>query len=121
MLAMLLGPSYGFRYIWWDGITPRALVDAKGRVFGALAGRPQGAADWDENVHQPACSTFEKAATTCNFEHHAGELPRRGPFPALDAGVSHGGGQLVRPQIYSSLFAIDLCFIASPNLYQQAP
>lgn len=92
---MLREPGYGLQRVLWHGVEPKALVDINGRIFGVLAGRPQGAADWEENVHLPACKAFEKAERGCSFDHHDKEPPRRGPFPALDVGVSHGGGQLV--------------------------
>ena len=94
-LGMLLDPSFGFREVPWDGVHPVALADQNGRVVGVLAGRPKGAEDWDAAVHRPACDAFEKVFQRCTFEDPGNQLPRRGDFPALDAGVSHGGGQVV--------------------------
>ncbi|KAJ7181397.1 hypothetical protein C8R43DRAFT_870092, partial [Mycena crocata] len=66
------------------------LIDAKGRVFACLAGRPRpndaGIDTYDDAV-RAATELFETGA-----EHATGD-GRRGNFVAVGAGVSYGGGQ----------------------------
>lgn len=71
--------------------TPFAIVDAEGRVMTMLAGRPNGAKDWD-GVHARMSELLEKAAKKVKVP--CGD--RRGQFTPLTTGVSHGNGRTVR-------------------------
>jgi hypothetical protein len=70
--------------------TTHPIVDRDGRVIGLLAGRPQGAKDWDRLAKEMA-DAVEAARSRCEFTdkqlHH-----RRGVFPAVPAGIIHGNG-----------------------------
>ena len=81
----------GMKLIDWDGRTPRPILDRVRRVVGVLAGQPRGGA-WQSKVNAEAAHELEHAREHLNFTdeqiHH-----RRGPFPAMDYGISFGGGQ----------------------------
>ena len=70
----------------------RPLVDIHGLIFAVLGGHPDDPG-WLE-VHHAAYNEIVSARTQCGFPekslHH-----RRGDFPALSIGISHGGGQKV--------------------------
>ncbi|KAF7969169.1 hypothetical protein HWV62_28176 [Athelia sp. TMB] len=90
----------GFEVVDWDGITPMAILDHARRIVAVLAGRPPRAApgekdQWDTAVAEVAAA-IEKARDNFSFAD-ADLLHRRGDFPARLFGVSHGGGQTVRP------------------------
>jgi hypothetical protein len=76
----------------------RPLVDCNRRVFGLLGGMPK-AQDWDD-VQKDASLGIEVARPQLivpqKYLHH-----RRGHFPALAVGISHGGGQSY-PQVLSN-------------------
>lgn len=74
--------------------TPMPLVDAEGRTIGILAGQPEDPT-WDQ-VQNQAALCLEEARSRCHFSSD-GFQHRRGAFPTLRCGVSHGGGQ-IRPQ-----------------------
>lgn len=69
-----------------------AIIDDEGRIIAVLVGRPVGD-DWPYVVAglEAAINQLGKAAkfTEEECDH------RRGPLPAMDFGVSHGGGQKV--------------------------
>ncbi|KAJ7155576.1 hypothetical protein C8R43DRAFT_1000503 [Mycena crocata] len=84
--------ALGFRLVKWDGIEPRPIVDAMGRIAAVLAGQPRDptyAADataaYKRHPHRAQRHTF-----LGQNDHH-----RRGPFPALNVGLSYGKGQRV--------------------------
>ncbi|KAI0644163.1 hypothetical protein C8Q79DRAFT_1002104 [Trametes meyenii] len=63
-----------------------------GRVVGGFPGRPEDPS-WD-SVVADATTAMQKAAGSCKFKDEQVKH-RRGNYPALDAGVSYGGGQQV--------------------------
>lgn len=73
--------------------TPQLLVDNDGYVIGFLAGRPQ-SEDWDKAT-QEAHQAFLEAGVRVT-----GHVHRRGHFRVTDAGISHGGGRVVRLSPY---------------------
>ncbi|KAF5367966.1 hypothetical protein D9758_004460 [Tetrapyrgos nigripes] len=85
--------ALGFEVVEWDGITPRPLLDSKGRIIGALAGRPT------NPNYQTACTQMYTHLThigsTPAIQDHYTKLPpsRRGNFPAYNVGLSYGKGQ----------------------------
>ncbi|THV00353.1 hypothetical protein K435DRAFT_854823 [Dendrothele bispora CBS 962.96] len=89
--------SMGFELVKWDGITPRPILDCKGRIIGALAGRPK-----HENYTEACRDMYNKlmeVGESRQIKHHQSKLPpgRRGNFPAYNVGLSYGKGQK-RPQ-----------------------
>ncbi|KAF8194926.1 hypothetical protein BJ912DRAFT_923826 [Pholiota molesta] len=86
----------GMQLVEWNGRDCRPLIDGNGTIFGVLAGTPRDALAWDA-VHVAAAKAIDAARQKIRvpdkFRHH-----RRGKFPALPIGISHGGGQL-RPSV----------------------
>ncbi|KZP06416.1 hypothetical protein FIBSPDRAFT_764451 [Athelia psychrophila] len=100
--------------------TPLAIIDDEDRIIAVLVGRPVGD-DWLHVVAglEAAINQLGKAAkfTEEECDH------RRGPLPAMDFGVSHGGGQK-RPSVLKqgseqNQHAID-AFCADPNVIRAA-
>ncbi|THU95781.1 hypothetical protein K435DRAFT_665743 [Dendrothele bispora CBS 962.96] len=86
--------SMGFGLVKWDGITPRPILDCKGRI---IAGRPK-----HENYTEACRDMYDKSmevGESRQIKHHQSKLPpsRRGNFPAYNVGLSYGKGQK-RPQ-----------------------
>lgn len=69
------------------------IVDTDGRVIAVLVGRPDDA-DW-ENVTAAAYGALTDASLHLEFKSKV-KNHRRGRFPALNFGISYGGGQTVR-------------------------
>lgn len=70
--------------------TPGPLVDRNGVVIGVLVGRPDDAG-WDK-VMCDAAEALETSRLLGCFSAKE-KAHKRGRFPALPAGISHGGGQ----------------------------
>lgn len=92
--------------------TPVAILDDQNRIVAVLLGRPAGKTgqvdDWPEVVAGLEAAINELGdAATFDSEH------RRGPLPAKDFGVSHGGGQTVRVPL--SCY-VPLCVLIPPAL-----
>lgn len=89
----------GFQVIKWDGITPTAILDSKGRIIAMLTGRPSDTG-W-EDVIKKAIEALEAAGRgvrwTWEDVNH-----RRGFFAALTTGVSYGGGQTIPANLRNS-------------------
>lgn len=107
-LEDLVGPGskLNFQLYDWDGRcvaflchptalltgcrTPTPIIDSSRRMIGLLAGHPDDPS-WD-SVHAEAAALIEGLRSKLNvpkkFKKH-----RRGNFPALAIGISHGGGQ----------------------------
>lgn len=75
----------------------RLIVDADDFIIGLLGGMP-GDPNWD-TVQLNASDAIDTTRAQLKFEskdlHH-----RRGNFPALGVGISHGGGQTVSTLYY---------------------
>lgn len=69
---------------------PVPITDKSGRVIAVLVGRPD--ADGWELVHIEAAEALEDARSKCHFPENSLQ-GRRGKFPALLDGLSHGNGQ----------------------------
>lgn len=69
-----------------------AILDSKGRIVAVLVGRPTGDPTWDQ-VNISAANKFEEARGQLKLSANQ-KVHRRGRFPALASGISHGGGQL---------------------------
>ncbi|KAF7354764.1 hypothetical protein MSAN_01390600 [Mycena sanguinolenta] len=87
-LANLVG--LGFHVVEWDGITPRPIIDKRGRIIVVLAGQPQ-----DATYREAAKHAFEAirdagigARFPASMRRH-----RRGLFAAVNVGLSYGKGQ----------------------------
>ncbi|KAK7464094.1 hypothetical protein VKT23_006255 [Stygiomarasmius scandens] len=83
---------HGFTEVQWDGRTSTPIIDLEGTFCGLLAGRPHDAGEWDSNVHPEATRAIKKSRNKCSFTKKQ-RKGRRGNFPALTAGVAHGGGR----------------------------
>ncbi|KAJ7848371.1 hypothetical protein B0H14DRAFT_2768112 [Mycena olivaceomarginata] len=70
--------------IEWDGIDPKLIVDAEGRIVAVLLERPEDD-DWDKIIED-----MERILAGLR---RRGIKARRGKFPTLYDGYSHGGGQ----------------------------
>lgn len=75
-----------------------AVLDAAQRLFIVVIEKPAGATDWEECVeraHQKMVAAREEGLASGAFSQ--GDLDhRRGAFLAINAGVSFGGGAMVR-------------------------
>ncbi|KAJ7270356.1 hypothetical protein C8J57DRAFT_1435475 [Mycena rebaudengoi] len=69
----------------------RPIVDRNKKVIGVHAGHPDDP-NWKENVHDPAVTAIEEAAAKASLSESRW-YHRRGIFPSLSKGDSHGGGQ----------------------------
>ena len=74
--------------------TPTPITDANGMIYIHLAGRPL--SEQFTPVPQRAYSAMEHAAGKLNFRHGQ-KKHRRGPFIAMDVGISSGNGNSVCP------------------------
>lgn len=72
--------------------TTVAILDSAGRVVAVLVGQPSADASWQQ-VHKSAADRLEQARSECRFSPKQ-RSHRRGRFPALATGISHGGGQV---------------------------
>lgn len=70
----------------------RPIVDSLGKVCGVYGGMPDDA-DFMEKVHDPAVAAMEHARANASISSER-TFHRRGNWPGLSAGDSHGGGQL---------------------------
>ncbi|KAJ7106379.1 hypothetical protein C8R44DRAFT_550787, partial [Mycena epipterygia] len=68
------------------------IVDSMGKVCGMYTGKPNDD-DFMEKVHDPAVAAMEHAHATVSISE-VRTFHRRGNWPGLSAGNSHGGGQL---------------------------
>lgn len=68
------------------------ILDSAGRIIAVLVGRPSDDESW-EKTHLDAAQLIEQARGSCKFSATE-KRHRRGHFPALAVGISHGGGQL---------------------------
>ncbi|GBE80333.1 hypothetical protein SCP_0300480 [Sparassis crispa] len=89
----------GFRVHAWDGRTPHALLDADRQIIAILAGQPNDAM-WGEAVSNVS-TTLASVEKTCTFSRLQ-RSHRRGRFPTLATGISHGGGQRKPQDIYNT-------------------
>ncbi|KAK7453977.1 hypothetical protein VKT23_011489 [Stygiomarasmius scandens] len=83
--------QHGFTEVQWDGRTSTPVIDLEGTFCGLLAGRPDDAGEWDSTVQREAVHTIKKYRSKCSFTKKQ-RKGRRGNFPALTAGIAHGGG-----------------------------
>ena len=67
------------------------ILDNDQRVIGVGAGKPKNDETWDD-VHCRAASLLENARHKLHFDAKERQS-RRGKFPAINVGISHGGGQ----------------------------
>ncbi|KAJ3568656.1 hypothetical protein NP233_g5573 [Leucocoprinus birnbaumii] len=77
-----------YKFIPWDGKTPRPLIDSEDNVFGALAGRP------NDEEWLAACDRLYDAmaseASQVQFDDKY--YTHRGEFPAINVGLTPGQG-----------------------------
>jgi hypothetical protein len=69
------------------------ILDKLGRIIAVLAGRPHHDS-WND-VNEKVSKIIELVRSMCKFPKKA-KVHRRGKFPAMAIGISHGGGQKVR-------------------------
>ncbi|KAF9470948.1 hypothetical protein BDN70DRAFT_820656 [Pholiota conissans] len=79
--------------------TPLPILDAFGRIIAVPAGRPNDK-DWDV-VRCGAAGAVDKCRKRCRFPKKS-RVHRRGKFPALNVGISYGGGQKKPGNLYHS-------------------
>ncbi|KAJ7156364.1 hypothetical protein C8R46DRAFT_1226585 [Mycena filopes] len=82
----------GFTLGKYLGPDARPILDGTGKVFAVHAGRPDDP-NWMRDVHDPAVKAMEEARAQCKVSEER-SYHRRGNWPPLSAGDSHGGGQL---------------------------
>ncbi|PPR02782.1 hypothetical protein CVT26_009393 [Gymnopilus dilepis] len=83
------GAKRKFEYVGWDGMIRRSVTDAKGRNVAFLAGQPK-AEEWPL-LMQSAAEALEIRRPRLSIPKEE-QNHRRGTFPAVRCGVSHGGG-----------------------------
>lgn len=85
--------------------TPIAIIDDENRIIAILLGRPvakPGTPDDWPTVVAGLEAAINKLGEEGDFSKEE-RNHRRGPLPAKDFGISHGGGQTVRITIFSIL------------------
>jgi hypothetical protein len=117
-LEQLTSPAYAMDYFKWDGTTPGPLVDIPGRIFGAAAGMPR-TTEWDA-IQLNIADAFEAARGRCHFSEEE-LVHRRGPFPALDSGISFGGGQKVLSLKFIIPMELSYNALPGPMLLRKLP
>ncbi|KAF8163967.1 hypothetical protein BJ912DRAFT_864508, partial [Pholiota molesta] len=75
------------------------IVDASSRIIAVLSGHPNDP-NWDI-VHRRAADAVQMAGDRCHFPKKT-LSHRRGSFPALNWGISYGGGQKQPGNLYHS-------------------
>ncbi len=73
--------------------SPILFIDASGRIFMVLVGRPSGAKDWDDLCRRAVNVMVEEGG---KYTPEGKPNERRGPHPNASGGYSFGGGQTVR-------------------------
>ncbi|KAJ3552322.1 hypothetical protein NP233_g12909 [Leucocoprinus birnbaumii] len=82
-------PEEPYRYIKWDGITPKVIVDSEDTVIGALAGHP------DNNTYIERCNLlYAKMAEQTKTARFTKKnlFHQHGPYPSSDMGITFGPG-----------------------------
>ncbi|KAJ7432671.1 hypothetical protein B0H11DRAFT_1940164 [Mycena galericulata] len=82
----------GFRLVKYIDHHSRPIVDSQGKVFGLFGGHPNDP-NWMRDVHDPAVAAMDKARMECSISD-PDTYHRRGNWPGLTGGQSHGGGQV---------------------------
>ncbi|KDR74715.1 hypothetical protein GALMADRAFT_70525 [Galerina marginata CBS 339.88] len=82
--------KFQFKYVAWDGCTPTPIEDRKNRVIAILAGHPDDHEKWSRMERQ-ASAALESARGRIRIPKKE-RTHRRGRFPTLRTGVSHGNG-----------------------------
>ncbi|PPQ82483.1 hypothetical protein CVT26_012846, partial [Gymnopilus dilepis] len=81
--------KYKFGYVEWNGQIRRSVADTQGRQVAFLAGQPNDK-EWPQ-LMQCAADALESSRPRLLISR--GErVHRRGAFPAVRCGISHGGG-----------------------------
>ncbi|PPQ80859.1 hypothetical protein CVT26_015076 [Gymnopilus dilepis] len=83
------GAKRKFGYVSWDGNLRRSVTDVRGRKVAFLAGRPADK-DWPQLMHE-AADALETNRSRLSIPKEE-RVHRRGAFPAVPCGISHGGG-----------------------------
>ncbi|KAF5366491.1 hypothetical protein D9615_005847 [Tricholomella constricta] len=81
--------SKGLRLVEWDGYDDRPLLDSLGSVIAVLVGQPR-----DESYRRAvdaAYASIAREGATASF-NRADAQHKRGSFPAINVGVTHGKG-----------------------------
>ncbi|KAF7369749.1 hypothetical protein MVEN_00306700 [Mycena venus] len=92
----------GFRLIEWDGIASIPIVDVHGRIITVLVGQPS-----DTGYAAAATRAFElieKERVNAHFKSALAKH-RRGPFVALNVGLSYSKGQTVPSRLNNGIHA----------------
>ncbi|KAJ7839994.1 hypothetical protein B0H14DRAFT_2360895, partial [Mycena olivaceomarginata] len=99
-LKELLG--LGFQLVRWDGYKPHPIVDCHGRIVAVLAGQPCDPkyAASTRAVYQAMCNERTSAGFTAQSSSH-----RRGPFPAVNCGITYRKGQRVPTRMNNGVHA----------------
>ncbi|KAJ7188450.1 hypothetical protein C8R46DRAFT_1205612 [Mycena filopes] len=82
----------GFRIAKYSGPATRPVIDDDGRVIAVYAGHEDNP-NFMKEVHDPAVEAMEAARASASISEQR-TYHRRGNFGALNAGQSHGGGQV---------------------------
>ena len=80
------------QYVYTTGDSHIApILDNDHRIIGVCAGMPRKDENWD-GVHHRAARLIEDTRHRLQFDKKTSQN-RRGKFPAINVGISHGGGQ----------------------------
>ncbi|KAJ7467357.1 hypothetical protein B0H11DRAFT_1921395 [Mycena galericulata] len=90
----------GFTVVKWNGIDPRPLIDAQGRVFAVLAGQPN-TAPYADSV-AAAYHAIRDAGASANFSSEM-RKHRRGLYAVVNVGLSYGKGQTMLSRLHHPL------------------
>lgn len=99
-LQIFIEPNsrFGLELKHWDGRVSIPILDQKRRVIAVLVGCPGNGVghsgvtrEW-QRLNELACQALEDARSKLTFSSKE-KVHRRGRFPALGVGISHGSGQ----------------------------
>ncbi|PPQ97424.1 hypothetical protein CVT26_006788, partial [Gymnopilus dilepis] len=92
-LEDFIGPDakFNMKLVTWNGEESMVTTDKVKRITSVCVSKPAGDESWEE-LQQRAAQAIESARSRLHFSKKDQDH-RRGGFPALAVGISHGGGQ----------------------------
>ncbi|KAJ7157520.1 hypothetical protein C8R43DRAFT_1125210 [Mycena crocata] len=110
--------ALGFKLVEWNGFDSQPIVDARGRIVAVLAGQPR-----DETYAAAAAAAYSSLTKERASAHFPASLSKqpRGPFPALNVGLTYGKGQRVPSRLATGIHSALLQrLIGDPNIKRMA-
>ncbi|KAJ7077508.1 hypothetical protein B0H15DRAFT_743670, partial [Mycena belliarum] len=110
--------ALGFRLVPWDGVEARPIVDAHGRIIAVLAGQPR-----DPKYSEAVSAAFRSMLLARQEWRFPASMSqhRRGPFPAINVGLSYSKGQRIPLQLNGGEHAVLIRqLLGDPNITRLA-